>query len=173
MLNKSGRADLYLALIILSLVVLVQGTILSRIRMLGVSADLLLVTVVTWSLTRNVQEGLVWAFVGGLGADLVSGMPLGTSSLALMPTCFLAGIGRSRVFAQNVFWPILLVTLATPLHGWIVLLTQQLRGVPVNWVDSTLRIILPELALNIGLTLPIYPGLRWLAARVGVPVMDV
>lgn len=172
-MNKSGRADLYLSLVILGFIVLVQGTILSRFRLLGVSANLLLVTVVTWSLTRNVQEGMIWAFIGGLGVDLVSGMPLGTSPLALMPTCFLAGIGRSSVYAQNVFWPLLLVTLATPLHGWIILLTQQARGVPVSWIDSTVRIILPELLLNIALTLPAYPGLRRLASRIGVPVMDI
>jgi len=94
-MSKGGRADLYLGLAILSLVILVQGTLLSRVRIIGVGANLLLVTVVCWSLTRNVQEGLVWAFAGGLGIDLVSGLPLGTSSLALMPTCFLAGIGAA------------------------------------------------------------------------------
>ncbi len=172
-MSKSGRADLYLGLVILSLVILIQGTLLSRVRIVGVSANLLLVTVVCWSLTRNVQEGLVWAFAGGLGIDLISGLPLGTSSLALMPTCFLAGIGRSSIFAQNIFWPVLLVILATPLHGWLILLTQQLRGVPVDWVGSTVRIILPELVLNIVMTLPVYPGLRRLAGRIGVPVMDV
>jgi rod shape-determining protein MreD len=172
-MSKSGRADLLLTLIILSLVVLVQGTLLSRLRILGVSANLLLVIVICWSLTRNVQEGLMWAFAGGLGIDLVSGLPLGTSPLALMPTCFLAGIGRSSIFAQNIFWPLLLVVLATPLHGWLVLLTQQLRGVPVDWVGSTVRIILLELVLNLVITIPVYPGLRWLAGRIGVPVMDV
>lgn len=172
-MSKGGRADLYLGLAILSLVILVQGTLLSRVRIIGVGANLLLVTVVCWSLTRNVQEGLVWAFAGGLGIDLVSGLPLGTSSLALMPTCFLAGIGRNSIYAQNIFWPVLLVILATPLHGWLILLTQQLRAVPVDWVGSTVRIILPELVLNIVITLPVYPGLRWLAGRIGVPVMDV
>ena len=171
-MSRSGRADLYLTMVILGLVVIFQGTILSRVRIQGISANLLLVTVVTWSLTRSVQEGLIWAFVGGLGIDLVSGMPLGTTPLALMPICFLAGIGRSSVFAQNMFWPVLLVALATPVHGWIVLLTQQLRGLPVNWIESTVHIILVELVLNIALTIPVYPGLRRLAARMGVPVME-
>ncbi|OQA41372.1 MAG: rod shape-determining protein MreD [Chloroflexi bacterium ADurb.Bin325] len=171
-MSKGGRG-LYLGLLILGLVVFIQGTLFSRVRVLGVGANLLLVTVVCWSLTRNVQEGLVWAFAGGLGIDLVSGLPLGTSSLALMPTCFLAGIGRSSIYAQNLFWPLLLVVLATPLYGWLVLLTQQMRGVPVDWLGSTVRIVLPELAPNLAITLPVYPGLRWLAGRIGVPVMDV
>ena len=37
---------------------------------------------------------------------------------------------------------------------------------PVDW-GSMLRVILPELALNVLLALVIYPVLRWLAAHVG------
>jgi hypothetical protein len=76
------------------------------------------------------------------------------------------------MYAQNVFWPVLLVMLATPAHGWIVLLTQQARGLPVDWLASTLRVVLPELVLNILLTIPIYPAFRWLVGRLGVPVME-
>jgi rod shape-determining protein MreD len=167
------RADLYLALIILSFAVVIQGTLLSRVRILGISPNLLLVVVVCWSLAHGVADGLIWAFIGGLGVDLIAGLPLGTSSLALMPTCFLAGIGRNSVFTHSVFWPMLLVALATPLHGWIVLLILQFLGMPVDWVNTTARVILPELVLNVLLTIPVYPGLRWIAAQVGVPVMEM
>jgi rod shape-determining protein MreD len=167
------RADIYLALVILAFAVVVQGTLLSRLRILGITPNLLLVIVVSWSLARGVTEGLIWAFIGGLGVDLIAGLPVGTSSLALMPVCFLAGIGRNSVYTHSVFWPMLLVALATPLHGWIVLLILQFLGMPVDWVSTTVRVILPELILNILLTIPVYPGLRWMAAQLGVPVMEM
>jgi len=66
----------------------------------------------------------------------------------------------------------LLVALATPVYGWINLLLLQLRGVPVDWIGSTLRVILPELALNVLLVLVIFPVLRWLAARLGAARME-
>lgn len=167
------RADIYLALVILATAVVLQGTLLSRLRILGISPNLLLVIVVSWSLAHGVRDGLLWAFIGGLGVDLVSGLPLGTSPLALMPCCSLAGIGRHSIYAQSVFWPMLLVALATPLHGWIVLLIQQFLGMPVDWLNSTVHVILPELILNVLLTIPVYTGLRWIAAQIGVPIMEM
>jgi rod shape-determining protein MreD len=165
-------ASIYLGLLILALVVIIQGTLLSRLRFFGASPNLLLVVVVCWSLLRSVTDGLLWAFAGGLGVDLVAGLPLGMTSLALMPTCFLAGLGRSRVFAGSLPLPVLLVALATPIFGWINLLILQVRGLSVDWIGSTLRVILPELALNVLLVLAVYPMLRWLAVRLGAARME-
>jgi rod shape-determining protein MreD len=165
-------ASIYLSLLILGLVVIIQGTLLSRLHFFGASPNLLLVVIVCWSLLRSVTDGLLWAFAGGLGVDLVAGLPLGMTSLALMPTCFLAGLGRSRVFAGSLPLPMLLVALATPIFGWISLLILQVRGLPVDWIGSTLRVILPELALNVLLVPIIYPPLRWFAGRLGTVRME-
>lgn len=173
-MNAPGRrgTSIYLSFLILGLVVIVQGTLLARMHFFGASPDLLLVVVVCWSLLRSEFDGLLWAFAGGLAVDLIAGLPLGTTPLALMPTCFLAGLGRSRVFTGSLPLPALLVALATPIFGWINLLIQQMRGVPVDWIGSTLRVVLPELALNALLVLVTYPILRWLAARVGAIRME-
>ena len=170
--HSRHTADLYWMLVALTLIVLIQGTLLARLRFFGAHANLLLIVVVCWSLLRGVSDSLAWGFFGGLGIDLIAGMPLGTSSLALLPTSFLAGIGRSSVFANNLVLPILLVALATPIHGWIVLLTQQLRDIPVDWGGTTLRVIMPELALNALLTVVVYPSLRWLTTHLGAPGME-
>jgi rod shape-determining protein MreD len=154
----AGRGGL--GLFILVVVVLIQATLLSRVRVLGASPNLLLVTTMTWGLLLSVSEGVVWAFAGGLALDLITGMPLGTSSLAGMTACLLTGIGRNRVFANNLWWPILLVAMATPVYGWVVLLTEQIRGVPVDWLGSTVHVVGPELALNMAAMVLVYPALR-------------
>jgi rod shape-determining protein MreD len=168
-----SRASTYLSLLILAVTVVIQGTLLARLRFFGASPNLLLVVVVCWSLLHTVSEGLVWAFVGGLGVDLIAGLPLGSTALALMPTCFLAGLGRSRIFTNSVLLPALLVALATVIFGWINLMLLSLRGVPVAWGGSVLRVTLPELALNVLLVLVIYPILRWLAAHIGAYRMEL
>ncbi len=154
-MNTSAFRDrnLYLMILGLGLVVLIQASLLARVRIFGAQPDLLLVTVVCWSLIAGVTQGLAIAFVGGILLDLVAGLPVGASSLALMPVCFLASIGRSSVYHNNLWLPVLLVGLATPLHAWILLLTRQLRGAPIDWLGATLHVILPEMALNIALTL--------------------
>ena len=163
--------NIYLTLIIIALAVLIQATLLARIHILGAIPDLLVVIVVTWSLLQGVTEGVLWGFLGGLGIDLIAGMPLGTSSLALMTICFLGGLGTNSIFAGNLLLPIFIVALATPLHGWIILLMQQVRGLHIDWAASTVRVIGPELLLNTLLIIPVYPALRWLATQIGADKM--
>jgi rod shape-determining protein MreD len=148
--------------VVLTLVVLVQATLLARVRLIGATPNLLLVVVVCWSLIRGLYDGLVWGFVGGLALDVLAGLPLGTSSLALMATTPLAGLGKNSVFPGSLTLPILLVALATPVYGWVVLLSEMIRGIPVDWLASTVRIIGPEIAFNAALTVIAYPALRWL-----------
>jgi rod shape-determining protein MreD len=158
-----GRGGL--ALLGLALVIIVQATLVDRIRVFGVTPNLLLVTAIALSLLHTVSDGVVWAFAGGLGLDLITGAPIGTSSLAAMTACLITRLGRNRVFANNLWWPILLVALATPIYGWIVLLTEQLRGLPVEWAASTVGVIGPELLLNIAAMAVVYPVMRALTAR--------
>lgn len=158
-----GRSSL--ALLGLALTILAQATLLSRVRLFGACPNLMLVTTVAVSLLLGMSEGLIWGFVGGLGLDLITGMPLGTSSLALMTACLLTNLGRSRVFSGSLWWPMLMITLATPLYAWIVLLTQQVRGIPVDWVATTELVVGPELLLNAISMALVYPILRGLTAR--------
>jgi rod shape-determining protein MreD len=165
MTGRSWRdRGIYLILLGLALVVVVQATLLPRIRFLGAQPDLLLVLVVCWSLLYGVTEGLVFAFLAGLAIDVVAGLPLGTSPLALMPLCFLAVIGRNSVYVNNIWLPVLLVAVATPLEGWLMLFMRQLHGVPVDWAGATTRVLLPALALNFLLTIIVV----WLMRRLRV-----
>ncbi len=165
LLNRRDLTGVYLTAAILTLAVLVQATLLTRIRLAGASPNLLLVIVVCWSLIRGQSDGVLWGFTGGLGLDLVAGLPLGTSSLALMITCPLTGLGKNSVFPGSMTLPALLVLLATPVFGWVVLLTKAVAGLPVDWLASTLYIIGPEMALNVALVPLAYPALRWLAMQ--------
>jgi rod shape-determining protein MreD len=158
-----GRTGL--ALLGLALAVILQATLLARLQVLGASPNLLLVSTIAWGLLHTVGEGVAWGFAGGLGLDLITGMPLGTSSLAAMTACLLTGLGRNRMYGNNLWWPIFVTALATPVFGWIVLLTQQLRGLPVDWVDSTARVIGPEVALNVAAMVLVYPLLRLLTTH--------
>ncbi len=165
--------DVYLSLVLVAMMVLLQATLLARLRVWGASPNLMLVAVISWSLVRGVEEGLLWGFVAGLGVDLVAGQPLGTSSLALMPVCFLANASKISVFASNLLLPILIVALATPVHGWIILLIATGRGQNVSWLAETMHVIGPELLLNAGLVILVYPMLRWLSGQVAGGKMEL
>jgi rod shape-determining protein MreD len=161
--QSMGRGSL--ALLGIVVVVLIQATLLSRVRVLGATPNLLLVTTIAWGLLHRVSDGVVWGFAGGLGLDLITGMPLGTSSLAAMTAGLLTGIGRNRVFATSLWWPMLLTAMATPVYGWIVLATEQIRGVPVDFIGSTMHVVGPELALNVAAMVLVYPVLLAILGR--------
>lgn len=162
MISRSWRdRDLYLASLGLAAAVLIQATLLTRIRFFGAQPDLLLVLVVCWSLLHGVSEGLLLAFAGGLVFDVVAGLPLGSSPLALMPLCFLASIGRTSVYASNLWLPVVFVAMATPIHAWILLFIRQMQGISIDWPGMTLRVILPAMVLNIILTIVVARVLRW------------
>ena len=171
--TQRGPRTAYLTLPLMSLVVIVQATLLTRLHISsGISPNLLLVFVVTWGLLMGIEAGMLWGFVGGLVFDLVAALPLGTSSLALMTICFLSGLGESNLFQGNIFLPVILVALATPIYGAIVLLAQQVRGLQVAWLNVALHVMLPEMLMNVAAVILVYPALRWLARQLGAERMD-
>ena len=62
---RRGLTSLYLMAAVLTLVVLVQATLLARVKLVGASPNLLLVVVVCWSLIRGLYDGLVWDLSAG------------------------------------------------------------------------------------------------------------
>jgi rod shape-determining protein MreD len=160
-----------LAAVLLAATVLAQATLLARVRFFGASPNLVLVVVVSWGLLQSIEEGLVWGFLAGLATDAISGMPLGTSSLALMAGCLFAGVGERPVFQRHLFLPMIGVAAATPVYAWLILASEAVRRLPVDWGGTTVRVIIPELLLNVVLITVVFPVLRWLAARSGAERM--
>jgi rod shape-determining protein MreD len=160
--GSASRSNAWvLALLLVAGAVLVQSALMARVRFLGACPNLLLVLVVCWGLLRGVSEALPLAFAAGIGLDLLAGLPLGTSSLALMVASSLTSLGTNRVFSGNVLLPAMLTAAATLLYALVVLLTLQLRGQTVTWLQMSLRVVAPELVLNVLLTLLVYPIMRW------------
>src|SRR5512136_1616377 len=100
----------YFTIPFLLVVAILQSTAAPRLAMAGARPDLMLTSVVAWSLlaafrareleyagespslTRGINDGVVWGFVGGMFLDLLSGAPLGTSALALMAAALAVGV---------------------------------------------------------------------------------
>jgi rod shape-determining protein MreD len=158
---RHGPNPWVVSLVVVFVAALVQATLVSRVRFLGACPNLPLVMVVSWALLRGVLPALPIAFVLGLFFDLLAGLPLGASSLGLMATTLLAGLGTRRVFSTNILWPALLVAIATPIYAFFVLAALQFAGTSVDWVEIALQVTAPELVLNVLLTLLVYPAMRW------------
>ena len=108
MLNGRQRRGLFAVpvnvYLLIALVVAAAVIHVTWLPRLPVRPDLMLVLVVAWSLLRGVEEGLLWAFIGGVLLDLLSVGPFGgftvfTSKIAwrspVTPVSIVMSIGKA------------------------------------------------------------------------------
>ena len=157
----------YLMFPLLLSAALLQTTALPPLTILGIKPELMLLMVLAWSLLRGVEEGLVWAFVGGLILDLFSGGPLGASALALLIVSSLSSLVQGAVTRTSFLLPMGAALVGTLVYQGLVLLVVQLARGDVPWVDSLLRLILPSLAVNTLLMPVMFQVLVWLDRKTG------
>ncbi len=152
--------SLQLGLPLFALAAVVQGAVLSHLRVFGGQPDLIVVLVIAWSILDRDREGIVWAFVGGLFVDLFSGAPLGLSSLALLPISLVVALTEAQVYRTNVILPLALVAAgALAYHAAYLLLLRFFAGVAVPWSEAVGYVTLPSVMFDV---LLIIPALRML-----------
>ena len=110
---------------------LIQATIVARVNPFPVYPDFVLVILFLWSASHSVRESLVWVFLAGILLDVLALDPFGTNALSLAIVVLLAGLARQRVLHANVLISIVLIAVATMVHGAAL---AGLRGEsPVGW----------------------------------------
>jgi len=152
----------YLVSLLLVMIALTQTTLSPRLALLGVQPNLMLLTVLSWSLLRRGTDGMLWAFGGGLLIDMLSGAPLGTSCLPLLLVSFFSGLGEVTVFRTSLSVPLLVSFAGSLLHDSVFLTILYLMGWSVDWPTSLWRLILPAAGLNTAFMPLVYVLLRWL-----------
>lgn len=138
-----------------------------HLAVLGVKPDLVLLTVISWSLLRGAKEGMIWALVGGIGLDLLSGAPFGTSTVALVILSLVAGLGELSVFRTHIALPLISTLIATMAYDLFFMLLLYARGCSIAWTDNLIKVVLPSTLLNVLLSPLVYKALYWLHRRTG------
>jgi rod shape-determining protein MreD len=147
-------------------VALVQSVLLSQVTLWGARPDLMVLVVVGWSVVRDVEEGVVWAFIGGLMVDLFSGGPLGSTMMALLAVAFLTGQPWGRGIGSPVVRLWLLAFAAVMAYHLILLAILAWTGVGIDWTRSLLRVAAPSALLNAMLAPFVQRPLSWLERQV-------
>nr|MBN1229450.1 rod shape-determining protein MreD [Anaerolineae bacterium] len=154
--------SLQLGIPLIVLASILQGAVLSQLRVFGGQPDLVMVIVLAWAVLDRAQEGIVWAFFGGLLLDLFSGTPLGVSSLAMMPLAFAASFIESRMYRENFVIPVVLAIVGALLyHILYVLLMRFLVNIQIEWSVVWWYVTLPSVVFDIILFVPTLRILRY------------
>jgi rod shape-determining protein MreD len=162
----------YWSFLLLCVSALLQSTLLPQVKLFGVQPDLVLLTVVSWSLLRGSQEGMLWALIGGLALDALSSARLGVNTLPLLLISFLAGLWQRGMVRLDILIPLLATPVATLVYQSAMVALLKLLGWPGTWGASLRHSILPSMLLNTLLMPALYVLLRWMHRRTGQETMD-
>ena len=155
-----------IAIPLLSLVLVIQMAITSRIPLLGGYADLMLVTLAAWSLQDRVETSWHWAIFGGILVGSISALPW------YIPLAgYLLMVALSRLLVRRIWQAPLLAMFVVVFIGSLIVhllsvLALRLSGAAFTVADALSVVTLPSLLLNLFLALPAFPILRDLAVWV-------
>lgn len=163
---------LYLVLPILSLLAILQTTLIPLLAVGGIKPDFMLLTVVSWTLLRGTEEGMLWGFIGGLLLDLLSGGSLGITAMALICMSLLTGLGEVNLFRGHFLLPLAITPLFSLVYYMLMLTLFALFGRPLAWDQTLLRVMLPASILNLVFMPFVHSALARLHRRTGRPQID-
>jgi rod shape-determining protein MreD len=136
----------YFSLLIVLLGAIAQSTLVPELRIGESAPDLVLLLAIGWTLLAGLSEGLLWSVFGGIFQDWLSGLPTGTTALALISAAMTVHLIAGQIARRNLLAPPLLAALATPIyHAVLIVLLIVIRR-PVE-IGYTLRYITAPNAL--------------------------
>jgi rod shape-determining protein MreD len=147
---------------LLLLAAVLQSTVLSQLTFFGGTLNLVLLMALSWTLSGEGLEGVVWGFTGGLFLDVLSGGPLGASALALVLMTFFAGLTEGRFWRSHLLLPLATALLGSLGFHIISLFALFFSGHPVAVSQALWQITLPSLLVNTLGMLPVYRAVHWM-----------
>jgi rod shape-determining protein MreD len=150
--------------VVLVVAVLVQSTVLARLRLAGVRPDLLVLAVVSVAVATDPTTGAVFGFVAGLVADLLFDLPVGVSALVYTAVGFAVGTVRVYLTSHRPLVHLLLAGAASLASVWCCGLLLRVFDLS-SW--ATVTRAGPLVALyNLLLTPFVYPVVWALTERI-------
>lgn len=141
-----------------------QSSLLPLIAFRGVSADLLLLMVVSVAFLYGAKVGTLVGFIAGLLQDLATGTFFGVDIFAKMGIGYGCGYFSRRIFKEQMMLPLMAVVAATGFQYVIWLIFSWLLGYSVNLWEHWRHLLLPMLVHNVVFALPVHMGVSKLSA---------
>lgn len=146
----------FIAIPILTGLMLLQSGILSRIPLLHGTPDLLLLFILAWALQKRVQTAWQWCLIGAAIFGLVSALPLGTTLLAYGLATGIALLLRRQMWQMPILAMLVAVLLGTLVSHMASMFALRVTGDPIPILQALNLITLPSAFLNLILAIPAY-----------------
>ena len=95
--------------------ILLQSTVFSQLRLLGVRPELLYLVTIVIALQEGPNEGAIVGFTCGLAQDMLLDQPMGITALTLTLLGYAVGMARQYIVSPSPLVPTIVVAIATAL----------------------------------------------------------
>ncbi len=124
------KSKLIPVIIVMFLFVLLESTLLKKLPSNFIYPDIALIILIFFSNNKGVVEGEVSGFIVGIAEDFLSLSPLGFNSFIKTVISFIFGSFKGKIFLDPIFFPMLMVLIATLMKGFIAVIISSLFLAP-------------------------------------------
>ena len=161
-------ARVRLPLVIVTLL-LVQVTLLTRVRIFGVMPDIMLLLAISAGIIGGPSVGAVVGFGSGMAIDLFLQTPMGLSALVFSLVGYVVGLVQANILRSAWWIPVLTAALASVAAVVLFALAAAVVGEPET-VSPRLILIAAVVAVDNALLAPVLIRVvQWAMAREPVP----
>lgn len=148
---------------LLALVVILQSSIVSQVKLLSGYADLMLIILAAWALQKRVKSAWLWAILGCAMLGFISKMPWAVIVIGYLMVVFVAQILQKRVWQAPLLAMFSVTLVGTLFMHTLSFTALRILGTPFSLGDVMGLITLPSLLLNMFFSIPVYAFMRDLA----------
>lgn len=155
-MNPKRFAEIGRVVLLVFIAVALQTLVVSRVSVLGVTADLFLILTVVTAISRGSLYGAVFGFFAGVVADIAFMEPLGVRSLIYLLMGYMVGTLVLRFTSVNLWGVFLLAAGASFLAQVAYGLFQYATGPRAGFFTMLAAQVLPETVIDALVTVPVY-----------------
>lgn len=146
-------------LVYLSITIMLQLAVFSRLPLLNGTADIVLLSLIVWALQENVKiwEVRFWTLFAAIFIGFISAVPPIGIFLSYVLIVLMVRWLQRRVWKASIWALLISVVLGTLFQQTIILFVLRIiNNVPLLISESYIFIILPSMVLNLLFAVPIY-----------------
>jgi rod shape-determining protein MreD len=148
---------------LIGLIVILQSSIVSQVKLLSGYADLPLIVLAAWALQERVKSTWHWAVIVCVMVGFISHLPWPVYVLGYLGVVLIAQVLQRRIWQAPLLAMFSITFAGTLLMHILSFLVLRILGTPFSFGDVVGLISLPSLLLNMLFAIPIYAVMRDLA----------
>ena len=152
-----------IALPILSILLILQSAVFSRIVLLKGTTDLVLLALIAWALQKRVRTAWHWCIIGGLLVSFISAIPLAAPLSGYFIAVAITLLLRQRIWQVPILAMLVATFFGTIIVQLVELIALRFVGVSIPFFQAINLVTLPSVILNLLLAIPFYALLGDLA----------